>query len=175
MTDGFIADVRSYNPVDNTWMVEPRIVEFDGTDHPLIKVNAVQGISPNVGDVVMVVTIRNNLDDKKINRFYEASETNGRIVGVAKPVTQYVFEGNYKFEGNLIIDGDLTVEDDLRVKGDLEVDGDAFIDDDLSVGGDLEVDGETATGSLTVNGIDWLLHTHPNNAPAPGPTGPGTQ
>jgi len=190
--DAFICDVIKNNG-DGTWDVDPRIVEIDGTDHPTIKVNAVGGIKAQVGDVVLVETVRNNLDDKKISRFYPASETNGRIVGVAEPVLQYVFKGDYKFEGDVTIQGNLevtenvqvggnvsvtgntTISGTLRVSMDLTAENDLIVEKNLNVTEDLTVDGAADVGSLKVGGIDWLLHTHSGVVAGGASTGPGSQ
>lgn len=184
--DGFLCEVISPNPIDGTWNVKPKIVEVDGTDMVIIKAKPVGGIDPVVGDVVMVVTTRNNLDDKKINRYYESSDANARIVAVATPVLRYEFKGDYKFIGDVIIDGNLEVTGDLEVggdvsvgtilqPGDLVVTGDAEVNGNLDVDGDLDVDGTTNTASLTINGIDWLQHTHSGVTAGGSSTGPGTQ
>jgi hypothetical protein len=173
MTDGFIATVVSNN-MDGTWTVLPKIIEYDGTPHIPIKVNAVDGLYPVTGDTVMVVTIRNNLDDSNINRYYKASESNGRIIGIATPVVFYQFKGNYKYTGDIILDGNLTILGDLTMTGDLTVAKSITVAQDITVVGNLDVTGSGTMGTLTVGGINFLTHTHANNAPAPGPTGPPT-
>lgn len=216
MTDAFLATVETFDPILNVAEVAPLIVELDGTDHPTVSAAPVAGITPESGDLVLVVTARNALDDEPVSRYYDASEATGRIVHVVKPQGGvYIFTGDYKFVGDLIFDGDvkitgnLNVEGDSELEGDLVVGGDAEIKGTLDVTGDTTIDGNlnvginaTVTGALaagsmtstvpgplsipgaltiggalvcasaTIGGIDFATHTHANNAPAPGPTGP---
>ena len=193
MTDAFICEVIKKNAIDKTWDVQPKIVEFDGTDHKVITVNAVGGIDPQIGDIVLVVTARNNLDDKEINRFYESSETNGRIVAVAKPMIFYTFKGDFEFIGTVLFTGGIQTTGDLLVQGDLIVEKNASVGQNLIVTGsisagssitatgnisglgDLTIAGEASVGSLVIGGAPYEAHTHQNNAssyPASAPTGP---
>lgn len=114
MSEAFICDVVKKNPEDGTWDVRPRIVEVDGTNAITIKAKPVGGIQPQTGDVVLVLPIRNNLDDKKINRWYGSSDANGRIVAVAKPMMKYVFEGDFEIDGD-IGEGNLKVKTEIVV------------------------------------------------------------
>lgn len=173
MTDAFIARVISNNG-DGTWTVAPKITEFDGTPHVPIFVNAVNGLFPNPGDIVMVVTARNNLDDADINRYYEANEANGRIIAISTPVVQYSFKGDYLIQGDITLQGNLTIIGDLTMTGELTVANNVTIAQDLTVVGNIDTTGSITSTGLTVLGIDFLTHTHANNAPAPGPTGPPT-
>lgn len=157
--DAFICDVISKNTVKKTWKVRPRITEVDGTNHPMIDVNAVGGLDPVVGDVVLVVTARNNLDDKKISRFYPPTEANGRIIAIAKPVTKYFFEGDFEFDGDVVFTGNVTIEKDLTVRKNLTV------DEDAEVGGDLTVDGEVKASDAVLGNIRFSTHTHTSSAP----------
>lgn len=186
MADGFLCDVLSPNVIDGTWDVKPKLVEIDGTDAKTIKAKPVGGIEPTPGDVALVVLPKNNLDDGKISRWYEATDANARIVAIATPVLRYEFKGDYKFEGDIIIDGNLEITGNLDVGGDvsigtiiqpgnLDVTGDLEVDGNLDVNGDLDVDGETNTASLKINGIDWLQHTHSGVTPGGGSTGAGAQ
>ena len=184
MTDGFLATVDSYDEAENTATVSPLVAEYDGTPHPQIKVKPVAGVKPASGDVVLVVTIRNNLDDAEVSRYFPASESNGRIVHVVKPAGGvFTFKGDYKFIGDVVFDGDVevtgdtTLDGDLTVKGDAEVQGsldvqqsatiaaDAVVTGNLSVGGlQSATPGSPAsvignlevTGNLTVNGTAFL-------------------
>ncbi len=151
--DAFICDVVSKNIAKKTWKVRPRITEVDGTNHPMIDVNAVGGLDPVVGDVVLVTTARNNLDDKKISRFYPPTESNGRIIAVAKPMTKYFFEGDFEFDG------------DFEITGNLQVGGDLTVDGSVDVGGDLTVDGEVTASDAVINNIRFTTHTHTSAAP----------
>ena len=118
MTDGFLAKVVSYDPTTETAEVLPLIVENDGTKHPGITAKPVAGVLPSTGDVVLVLTLRNNLDDAYISRFFTASESNGRIVHVVTPANGvYTFKGDYKFEGNVTIEGDVAVTGDVSIEG----------------------------------------------------------
>ena len=159
MSDSFIATVLTNNG-DGTWTVAPKITEYDGTPHVPIIVNAVNGLFPSPGDVVMIVTARNNLNDSFINRFYEASESNGRIVAIATPIIQYTFKGDYEIIGNLTLLGDLTVTGDITATG------------NITVAQDITATGSITATDITLSGKSFLTHTHANNAPAPGPTGP---
>lgn len=182
MTEAFIAKVDSFNEATKLYTVLPQIVEFDGTDMAPIKVAALNGIFPAIGDSVLIVTTRNNLDDEKINRYYEASATNGRIVAVITPL-EFVFKGNYKIIGNLTVTGNLIVEGNLQVGG-LTVDGESVFNDNIQITGDIDMTGNLGitgnitqtgntdiTGSLTVNGVDFSAHTHPFVGVAPGSPG----
>jgi cytoskeletal protein CcmA (bactofilin family) len=173
MTDGFLATVDSYDEAENTATVSPLVAELDGTPHPQIKVKPVAGIKPASGDTVLVVTIRNNLNDEEVSRYFAASESNGRIIHVVKPAGGvFTFKGDYKFIGDVVFDGnvevtgDTTLDGDLTVKGDAEVEGDTTLDGDLTVKGDAEVQGSldvqqsatiaanaVVTGNLSVGGL----------------------
>lgn len=153
MTDSFLATVVSYDKAKNEATVSPLIVETDGTDHPDIITKPVAGITPEAKDVVLVVTARNNLDDKTISRFFEASETNGRIVHVVKPQNGvYIFTGDYKFVGDVKVDGKLEVTGDVTLDSNLEVKGDTKLDGDLHVVGDSTMDGKLdVTGAVNLH------------------------
>ena len=92
MTDAFIAKVVGQADGGN-WTVTPQIIEHDGTLHPDITVSAVEGITPNANDFVLIITARNNLDNSEVQRYYSASEACGRIVGVVQTSSQFVFTG----------------------------------------------------------------------------------
>lgn len=173
MTDAFLATVISYDVAEKTAVVSPLIVENDGSAHPDITVKAVAGIKPATGDIVLVLTIRNNLDDAEISRYFESSESNGRIIHVVKPAGGvFTFKGDYKFIGDVVFDGDVsvtgdtTMDGDLTVKGDTKVEGDTTLEGDLTVEGDAEIQGSldvsqnammaanaTVTGNLSVGGL----------------------
>lgn len=161
MSDCFLADVVTWNPLTGEGRIRPLIVEADGSNHQIVTAKSVSGISPGVGDTVLVVESRNNLDNKTVSRFFRSSATNSRIIGVVKKSGgPYVFKGDYRFNGDVLFDGDVDVTGNAVIDGDLDVDdltvnGDATLDGDLDVAGNLSVD-----GSSTFNGIAFASHTH---------------
>jgi len=143
MTDAFLAKVVSYDKTRNLATVLPMIVETDGTDRPRVDYPAVAGVTPAANDIVLVVTIRNGADNQKISRYYEASESNGRVVHVVKPSNGvYKFTGDFEFKGNVKFDGD------VKVTGKLDVDQDTTILGNLTVQGNASVAGTLGCGSL---------------------------
>lgn len=194
MTDAFLATVVSYVKSTNIAIVKPLIIEPDGTLHPAVNASPIAGITPSPDDIVAVVTLRNNLNDKPISRVYGASETNGRIVDVVKPKNGvFTFTGNYKFIGDVVfkgdveVTGDVTFDQDLTVTGELEVDGAAnflstlMVALQLTVGGNLALGGSIVpaipgnpivipgdvniAGILKVNGIPVNVHKHISGSP----------
>ena len=175
MTDAFLATVETFDPILNVADVKPLIVELDGTDHPTVSAAPLAGITPESGDLVLVVTARNALDDEAVSRYYDASEATGRIVHVVKPQGGvFIFTGDYKFVGDLIFDGDVKITGDLNVEGDLIVGGDAEIEGTLDVTGDVTlmanlnvtgntvITGNASCANLTVAGLQ-------TSAPGPLP------
>lgn len=154
MTDAWLAEVISFDPLTKEAVALPKITEPDGTPHPEITVKAVAGITPEPGDLVLVITLRNNLDDAYISRFFEASETNGRIVDVVKSVQGvFKFTGNYKFTGQFAIDGSLDVTGPVSVDGSLDVTGPATLKNGATITGDASVSGNLSVGAnLSVSG-----------------------
>ena len=122
--DAFLADVVSAGDDPQTWVVQPLLTEFDGEDMEQIKVSSGE-ITPSVGDTVLILTMRNNLDFEKISRYYTASASNGIIIKIIKTSAnpQYVLTGNYKFVGDLQITGKLDVSGNTNVDGTLTVAG----------------------------------------------------
>lgn len=176
MTDAFVAEVIRPG-ANNTWTVAPQIIEHDGTDHPNIDVGIVEGITPTVGDMVLVLTTRNTLDNAPIQRYFTASEACGRIVAILE-TGEYKFTGNYKFIGDFTIDGNLTVTGNLTVNGDATMDGEVTIkgkltaENDVQIDGDLTADGSvTITNDATINGRSFMTHVHLGPLPPSGPTG----
>lgn len=164
MTDAFIAQVVGATGGD--WTVTPKIIEHDGTTHPDITVSAVGGITPQVNDLVLVVTARNNLDNSPAPRYYMASEACGRIVAIVQTSAQYVFTGTFKWIGNLTFDGNVHVTGNLTVDGTLDATGNATMHGNLTVNGNATID-----GTLSVGGHDVLSHNHSD--PQGGTTGSG--
>jgi len=143
MIDGFLAKVET-KITDSLFTVSPMIVEHDGSTHPIIKAKVSGQIIPVVGDEVLILTTRNNLDDLAMGRFYKSSSANARIVAIVQtlePVEQKHLPG-FLFTGNLKIDGD------LEVTGDLTVNGNAQVKTDLTVNGKLNVIGDTTIKNL---------------------------
>lgn len=128
------------------WIVAPLIIENDGTDHPPITVTVRDGITPNPLDTVLILFMKNNLDLEPINRFFKESESNGVIVGVIEDVNGFTLTGDYKFIGNLTVIGNITATGTISAVGDIK------------------------SGPPGAQ-VSLKLHLHPNNAPAPGPTG----
>jgi len=154
MTDAFLATVETFDPILNVADVKPLIVELDGTDHPTVSAAPLAGITPESGDLVLVVTARNALDDEAVSRYYDASEATGRIVHVVKPQGGvFIFTGDYKFVGDLIFDGDVKITGDLNVEGDSELEGDLIVGGDAEIEGTLDVTGDvTLMANLNVTG-----------------------
>lgn len=102
MTDCFVAKVVGAGTAANTWTVTPLMTEHDGTDHPDILVASTSGITCLPGDLVLVLTARNNIDDSSVPRWFEASEACGRIIAISKSK-----DGIFRFTGDhtFIING----------------------------------------------------------------------
>jgi len=183
MTDAFLATVESVvDPLQFLYKVTPKIIENDGTTHPVITVRAAKGVTPSPQDVVLILTTRNNLDNKPVQRYFEASEACGRIIAVIQSVASgLVLTGPYNFIGDVTIKGDLSLQTNpdtgstgsLLAAGNVIIGGEAVVGGDVSVAGNLEVtENCTVSGILTVGGVVVNGHTHYNNVPVPGPTGP---
>jgi len=167
MIDAFVAKVESGS--DLIWKVIPQIINDDGNQHPIIDVTVKTGIVPKVGDIVLVLTMKNNIDFSNINKFMKASYSNGVIIGIATSQDgKYYFKGPFNYEGNFVIDGDLTVDNTNGsgngiFKGTLEVKGNTR---------SLVTHAELNTALQGV--ITWLnSHTHLVTT-APGTTGPAS-
>jgi len=122
MTDSFVAKVKSGS--NQSWVVTPQIINNDGKQHADITVGVRDGIKPTVNDLVMVNILKNNLDFANINEFYQASRTNGIIIGILMTsgsnyylVGNYNFKGDFKNEGKMNNTGKVTFDDTLEVKG----------------------------------------------------------
>ena len=117
MIDGFIAKVKSGAGL--RWVVEPQIINHDGTTHADLTVGIRDGITPTIDDLVIILTVKNNLDFSRINQFYEASRSNGIIIGIAQTANdekKYLLDGNYTFRGETVVDGTLTVNQTLTIE-----------------------------------------------------------
>lgn len=191
-TDSFLAKILSFNSGTKKGKIEPLVILEDGKKQKELDAKAVSGITPLPGDIVLVIAIRNNLDDSEISCYYESSWSNCRIVAIASAKAgTYKFTGNYQFTGGVTFTGDLTVTKDLNVTENLVVGKDATIGSgdgggDLlvlggltamsaNVGGDLTVIGDATIGGISFSEFhtDYLAHTH--LAPGgltPAPTGP---
>jgi len=122
MTDSFVAKVKSGQ--DQEWIVTPQIINHDGKQHADITVGTRDGIKPTVNDLVMVNLLKNNLDFSNVNEFYQASRTNGVIIGILMTsgsnyylIGNYNFKGDFKNEGKMNNTGKVTFDDTLEVKG----------------------------------------------------------
>lgn len=127
MIDAFVAKVES--GADLAWKVTPQIINDDGNQHPIIDVTVKTGIVPKIGDIVLVITMKNNIDFSNVNKFMKASYSNGVIIGIATSQDgKFYFKGPFNYEGSFVIDGDLTVDNTNGsgngiLKGTLEVKG----------------------------------------------------
>lgn len=192
MIDSFLAEITSFSSATKKGKIKPLIIMADGTDNQTLDAKAVGGITPLTGDIVLVLAIRNNLDDAKISIYYKPTWSNCRIIHVASPKAgTYKFTGNYQFTGGITFTGDLTVTKDLNVTENLIVGKDATVSENLmvtqnaTIGGNLNVTGAiNAVGKIStlddleVAGVSFnafyeatKVHAHFNNAPAPANTG----
>ena len=106
------------------WLVEPLIIQIDGKVHPQVEAISRSGIVPAIGDIVHVVTMRNNLDLEKIRTTDEATLLNSIIVGVLKANKNlYVYDYDREIKKNLNVKKDLTIEGDASFKGNLKIEG----------------------------------------------------
>lgn len=170
MSDCFLAEVISFSSSTFKGKVKPLILEADGSTHSDINVEAksVSGVTPSVGDLVLVVTSRNNLNDKPIHRYNQTSESNCRIIAVVKKNGQnFVFTGDYQFKGDVEITGNATFKQDLKVEGDTELEGKLDVGGDVVIDGDAEIGGGFKVGGNTQfkGGIWFETHTHTITAP----------
>ncbi len=153
MTDSFLAEIESFSSATKKGKIKPLVIMADGTKNQTLDAKAVGGITPQKGDIVLVLAIRNNLDDKEISIYYEASWSNCRIIGIAATNTgTYKFTGNYQFTGGITFTGDLTVTKDLNVTENLIVGKDATISENLTVTQDASIGGGLSVGS-TINAV----------------------
>lgn len=124
--DAFLAVVTAV-PVDGAtaaedvnprlWTVNPLIQEYDGSECKPIKVISVGGIKVSVGQKVLVLTIRNNIETLEIiSRYWEATAASGVIIDVVDTV-QYVMRGGYTIEGTLTVQKKTILQDNLDVIG----------------------------------------------------------
>lgn len=164
MIDCFLADVISYNALEKKAKVMPLVILKDGTElsNLPIEVKTVSGIKPSIGDTVLIVTSRNNLDDKSISIYFDPSWSNGRLIGIVSTNGSYTLKGNYVFESNV------TFESDVTVKGNLTVEGESTFEDVATFEEDAYFEKDAFFG---ITEISFLNHKHTNNAPAPGLTG----
>lgn len=157
MTDAFLATVVSGSEPE--WTVQPHITEPDGTPHKEIIVGTQEGITPSIDDVVLVLTMRNNLDGEYISRVYPSSESNGVIVGVFQAIDGYTLTGSFNFVGDVQIDGDLEVNGNITATGDVNVIGNATITGNLSAA-NLNISGNATIGGVDIGAfITSHMHT----------------
>ncbi len=137
-TDAFLAKVVSEGEA-GLWTVQPLIQELDGSLHPEISAKTRDGLTPTIGDTVLITTMRNNLDFSVIGRFYLASASNSVIIGIMKTIADpsYILTGNYNFIGDSLFTGNVVIDGNLEVSGDVDI-----------------------TGSLTIGGIPFENHMH---------------
>ena len=159
MTDSFIAKVLSFSLGTKKGKIQPLVIMQDGKKITSIDAKAIGGVTPSPGDLVLVIAIRNNLDDKEISFYYNPSWSNCRIVAVAATDSgTYKFTGNYQFTGGITFTGNLTVTKDLNVTENLIVGKNATISknltvtQDASIGGGLNVAGDFS-GAGKVNAV----------------------
>lgn len=157
MVDSFLAEITSFSSATKKGKIKPLVILADGTDTQILDAKAVGGITPLPGDIVLVLAIRNNLDDSKISIYYKPTWANCRIIWVASPKAgTYKFTGNYQFTGGITFTGDLTVTKDLNVTENLIVGKDATVSEnlmvtqDVTIGGGLDVAGAiNAVGKIS--------------------------
>ena len=130
--------------VKDYWYVEPLIIQVFGNKHSKILARSRSGVVPLKGDIVHVVTMKNNLKLEEVRQTDEASKSNSLIVGILKAdKNKYVYDYDREYKGNL------TVGENLEVKK------------NLTVGENLEVKGEVKIeGKLIIGGKDYTTHTH---------------
>lgn len=151
MADAFLAKVVSGS--GKAWIVTPQITEDDGTLHPDITVGSQEGITPMAGDTVLVLTMKNNLNEKPIPRFFMASESNGVIVGVVTTSSGFTLTGDFHFVGDILIDGAFSITGNMTITGDVDITGDVTIDGSIKVGGvDIGPDHQHLSGSFSNSG-----------------------
>jgi len=107
MIEAFIAEVKSTDQIG--WLVTPKIINNDGQPHDDISVISRPDIDPQIGDIVFILTIKNNLDLTDINQYFEPSKANGVIIGIATSM-----DSKFYFEGDRIINGLMEVKGNTR-------------------------------------------------------------
>lgn len=114
-TDAFIATIISLGTNANTFVVAPKIVEMDSTPHAQITVATSQGILPQIGDEVLIVTMRNPIDFSTISRYFNATAAKGIIVAVTNT-------SRLEYTQPTTFDADLWIKNFLKIG-----DGDAHM------------------------------------------------
>lgn len=132
--DAFIGTVEAAGGTPRTWIVTPQIIEHDGSTHKPVLCYAAAGIALAPGNLVLILTMRNNLNFAPIQRIYEASEANGVIIGLVG-TDSFALTGSFSFSGDVSISGNLAVSGNLTVGGNANVTGDAEIDGTLTLAG----------------------------------------
>jgi len=164
MSDCFLATVISF--ANGEGQIRPLIIENDGTDHPIVSAKSVSGVTPDPGDKVLVVTSRNNLDNQAISRFYDASESNCRIVAIVSKVgANFVLTGNYRFVGDITVQGNIQTTGNVQAAGNVQALGDLTVIGSATIGGSATVAGALTCPSAVIGGIPFLTHKHISAAP----------
>lgn len=115
----FVADVESYNPITGVAMIAPRFVYQDGSKPEALKATLLEGIIVEPGDLVAVITMKNNLDNETVNAYFPRSLANCRIFAVIEPMGGiFLFKGDYTFEGEFIAQSDAIPNVKLSVTAD---------------------------------------------------------
>lgn len=153
-TDTFSAEVIEADEVSGQYIVQPLMIEADGKDTPEMPALAADAIKPAVGDIVLIVTSRNNYDHELQNRVTTSAGANMIIVAV--------------FSDELTRDAIINITEDLNVGGNFNLTGNAT----LGAGTKKMVLGESlAEWAQSVDAALQLIIAWGANGVAPGPTG----
>lgn len=137
--DAFIGVVVAEGDEPRTYLVNPSIIEHDGSTHKPVLCATAQGVTVEPGAKVLILTMRNNLDFAPIQRIYGASESNGVIIGVVD-AEGFELTGDYKFVGDVLIEGNAVINGDLEITGTLILNGtniNQFVTNHMHVSGTL--------------------------------------
>lgn len=134
IADVFSATVKKAGDGDGEWIVQPHVIEVNGQDAPEMPALAGQGIQPEIDNIVLCVTSRNNYDHALQNRANRSTGANLIIVAV--------------FSDELTTDAIVNITETLNVGGDFNLEGKAT----LGLGTQKMVLGESlAAYAATVN------------------------
>lgn len=94
MTDSFLAKVISYSKSTKKAKIQPLVIMADGTQKKNLPLDAgvIDGLVPEEGDTVIILTTRNNLDKKEISIYFDATWSNGWIIGIISSNTLNLFK-----------------------------------------------------------------------------------
>ena len=153
-TDTFSAEVIEAAEDSGQYIVQPLMIEADATDTPEMPALAADAIKPAVGDIVLVITSRNNYEHELQNRVTRSTGANLIIVAV--------------FSDELTRDAILNITKTLNVGGNFNLTGDAS----LGAATKKMVLGESlAEWAQSVDAALQLIIAWGATGVAPGPTG----